>query len=158
SVGQVNPRILVLPDRSLRLFYDEVADTDRHDATGVEHRLVMARSKDGGLTWSKPEEVLTVHQYHPYTPTGGRFLALFDDAISSDGEGNIYVASTHNDSADTETRSRVELRTSCDGGRSWSEPETVASLRGFATLPTVAAASPWHVAVTWYDFASDDPN
>jgi len=151
---QNNARIVVLPTGSLRLFYEDKPDVDGSDASGVEQRLLMVRSDDSGRTWSQPHEILTVQQYHPFTPTDGRFYTLLNEAVTADDGGNLYVVSTHNDEAETATQSRVELLVSHHGGENWVS-ETVASLAGFATLPTVAASRTHGIAVTWYDFAAD---
>lgn len=158
GVRQNNARVLVLPDGTLRVFYEQRPDVNTNDAAGLEQRLLMVSSDDGGRSWSEPSEILTVHQYFPFTPSDGRFYALFNEAVTVDDAGNIHVVATHNESAETTAGSRVELLTSTDGGVTWSPPEGVATLDGFATLPTVAASTDSGVAVTWYDFASDSPD
>ena len=155
---QTNSRLIVLPDRSLHIFYErEEPETDNHDAAGFERVLYQVSSHDAGTRWSTPREVVRIHHYYAYTPTKGRFYSLYDEAVTSDDHGAIYLALTENESAESTAHSKIQLVVSRDGGDIWAPAVTIAAPRGFASLPTIAASITNGNAVTWYDFAADTP-
>jgi len=86
-----------------------VAAFEGASATGRPQRVSIARSRDGGRTWSAPQ-ALSVNGENA---TGPR--------LASSGGGNvrIWYMQTTNDDPDTWN---VWYRTSADGGASWSAP------------------------------------
>jgi hypothetical protein len=95
---------------------------------------------------------MQVRQFVPTDTSGHLFDAQFDEAVTADQIGNVYVVSTDNTSGASDTPSTVNLRISRDGGSTWAQPKAIASPAGDAVLPSIAAKSPGLVAVTWYDF------
>ena len=153
SQRQEHARIVILPNGALRLFYEESSPTSKFGPDGVTKDLEMVSSPDGGATWSTPQIVMPLREFLPTDASGHPFYALFDEAVTADQSGTLYVVSTDNTSAASDTPSTVTLRISHDGGSTWAQPKTIASPAGDAVLPSIAANSPRRVAVTWYDFA-----
>src|SRR5262249_20385493 len=83
----------------------------------------MVSSPDGGATWSTPQIVMPLREFLPTDASGHPFYALFDEAVTADQSGTLYVVSTDNTSAASDTPSTVTLRISHDGGSTWAQPK-----------------------------------
>jgi len=158
SQRQEDARVVVLPNGALRLCYEESSPTSKPGPQGVPKDLEMASSPDGGATWSAPQTVTQVRQFVPTDTSGHLFDAQFDEAVTADRLGNLYVVSADNTSGASDTPSTVNLRISRDGGSTWAQPNVIARPAGDAILPSIAADSPGLVAVTWYDFGDNQPS
>src|SRR5205823_2246682 len=81
--------------------------------------VVVARSTDGGLTWSNPASVFDV------TGTGNfadHPAMAVDQALASQFRNSVYVAWTNFATTGGE---QILLARSTDGGHTWSAPVTV---------------------------------
>lgn len=155
-VGAATP--MVGPRGDLFVLYEDYRrDLDDYHNWSVPFRgtfaLVLARSRDGGLTFSEsvvePAQVRP-HRFLVYTPP---FPAL---AMSPDGS-SIYAGwSDGRDGAPD-----VLFRRSPDGGSSWSTPLKLnarsENTRANFDLPALSAPSRERVEAVWYAFTGSRP-
>jgi len=105
-----------LPDGSLLL-----------NSRARPYRLV-ARSTDGGVTWSEP-----VPDPQLPDPANNGAIIRYDPAAAPDDPRAQWLLFTN--TADTLQRRALTLRLSCDGGRTWSRGRTVVpGPAGYSTL------------------------
>jgi hypothetical protein len=134
------PSPLAVDARNGSVYEAFATDTPEAPSDQVFNRIVVAASRDGGLTWRD----VTAYRGPAGTDTGNMWPGLAVDAA-----GRLYVAWS--------TRRHVVLSSSGDGGATWSAPTQVdAPLDGIRTgvLPWVAAGATGHVALAWYGTAA----
>ena len=158
SQGQIDARVVILPSGALRLFYEELPPSTGENQGGVTRDLKMVSSSDGGATWGAPQAVMQLRHFLPADASGHQFDTHYDEAVTADQRGTLYVVSTENTSAASDTPSTVNLRISRDGGSTWTQPKIIARPAGDSTLPSIAVNSLGLVGVTWYDFAGGQSN
>lgn len=130
------PSPLAIDPRDGTVYEAFVTDTPAAPSDHLFNRVVVAASRDDGVTWRD----VTVYQGPTGTDTGNMWPALAVDA-----GGRIYVAWS--------TRRHIMLASSADGGATWSPPAPVdAPVGGLRTsvLPWVAAGAAGSVALAWY--------
>ena len=121
----------------------------------------IARSDDGGFTWS----------YFSVPGTGSSGSA-FDtewnfDPIKVDSQGNVYVAWGESQKVTTDSNGNevatggvlVKYSWSSDHGQTWHAPVTLSTTTGENVFPTMDVVSPGVIDVAWYGAGgSGDPN
>lgn len=120
----------------------------------IPWEVMSTRSTDQGRTWSEPVHMGTIENpVAPRDPDSGANVRAFPVISSALGrDGTAYVVWNE---IESESASRVSIVRSRDGGRTWSEPRTVAALRTQAFVPNVAVARHGTVGVTFDDFRRD---
>ncbi|MDP9101818.1 MAG: hypothetical protein M3N21_06695, partial [Actinomycetota bacterium] len=111
--------------------------------------IYVARSDDGGLTWTDTTSYTTA-------ASSTRELDLIFPVISVDGKGNVYSAWTDGN--------LVQYSVSTDGGTTWSKAYTVnpgeagaVATGGTADLfPWIAAGADGRLDVVWYHGSGGD--
>ena len=153
--GRTSPNLIeVLPDGDLLNLYVEhnisVLFSPPHDPYVIRAQ----RSTNRGRTWSRPVTVAEIpYPGFPTDPDSG--IEVDRTSTISTGvarDGTAYVVWNDNESAKS---ARVLLARSQNGGRNWSEPETVAQLGAQAFSPALAVGRDGSVGVSFYDFRND---
>jgi len=158
----IGNQIAVLPDGTLVdvFHYGKGSGQDEPNAslTGV------ARSTDGGKTWSKPIRISNnpvVNDVDPDTGfplrTGADIGGGLPDIAVDPGSGALYVV--WEDSRFSGTHNDIALSKSTDGGKTWSAPEKVNQTPSpvEAFTPMVDVLPDGTVAVTYYDIRNNTP-
>jgi Neuraminidase (sialidase) len=158
----IGNQIVVLPDGTLVdvFHYGKGSGRDEPNAslTGV------ARSTDGGHTWSKPIRISNnpvVNDVDPDTGfplrTGADIGGGLPDIAVDPGSGDLYVV--WEDSRFSGTHNDIAMSKSTDGGKTWSAPakvnQTPVPVEAFT--PMVDVLSDGTVAVTYYDIRNNTP-
>jgi hypothetical protein len=168
------PQILVMPDKSLRLFFSELTLTVTPQGDiKTKDDLKAMRSTDHGQTWSAPVEIAAMKGVEVFDPDNGAFI----QTNSSPGEGIVVpifdvAVDAHNGNLYTvweDARfnggqfNRIAFSESTDGGRTWSDPvpinqtpRTIPVGDRSAFIPSIAVAADGTVAVSYYDFRFND--
>jgi hypothetical protein len=168
------PQIVVMPDHSLRLFFSELTLTVTPDGNvDLKDSLKVMRSADHGQTWSQPVEIAQMKGIPVTDPDNGTFIQtnsspgeglvipIFDVAVDPHN-GNLYTV--WEDARSNGGRyNRIAFSESTDGGRTWSDPIPINQTPSnipvedrSAFIPSVAVAGDGTVAVTYYDFRSNE--
>jgi hypothetical protein len=114
--SEVEPAITVDPSDRRRL----VATWQQDIGTPAARSDLVARSSDGGRTWrTSTIPGLTVC-------TGGTADFASDPWLSTGGDGTVYFSGTNGSSTTDPPAVAVVTSRSLDGGRTWTEPVTVA--------------------------------
>ncbi len=154
-VGAATP--VVDSEGRLVVLYQDFKDDARDwqnlpgPAWGRPFSLVVTRSPDGGRSFYRGIEL------ESDVVPNERFLVFLPafPSLAAGPDGSLYVAWSDGRNGDDD----VFLRTSSDGGATWSEPARVnTNARGDGTdqyLPKVAAASNGRVDVLFYDRRRD---
>jgi Neuraminidase (sialidase) len=158
----IGNQIAVLPDGTLVdvFHYGKGSGQDQPNAslTGV------ARSTDGGKTWSKPIRISNnpvVNDVDPDTGTplrtGADIGGGLPDIAADPGSGALYVV--WEDSRFSGTHNDIALSKSTDGGLTWSAPQKVNQTPSpvEAFTPMVDVLPDGTVAVTYYDIRNNTP-
>jgi hypothetical protein len=133
----------------------------RQNGAGVGGGVGVARSDDGGLTWT--------NMSIPGTgSTGSAFDTEYNFApVKVDSAGTVYVAwgegrkivSDANGNSVATGGVAIKYAYSTTHGATWSTPVTLSRTNGTATFPTLDVVSPGVVDVAWYGTsATADPN
>jgi Neuraminidase (sialidase) len=159
----IGNQIAVLPDGTLVdvFHYGKGSGRDQPNAslTGV------ARSTDGGQTWSKPIQISNnpvVNDVDPDTGfplrTGADIGGGLPDIAADPHTGALYVV--WEDSRFSGTHNDIALSKSTDGGQTWSAPQKVNQTPspGGAFTPMVDVLPDGTVAVTYYDLRNNTPD
>jgi hypothetical protein len=161
----IGNQIAVLPDGTLVdvFHYGKGSGKDQPNAslTGV------ARSTDGGKTWSKPIQISNnpvVNDVDPDTGfplrTGADIGGGLPDIAVDPSSGDLYVV--WEDSRFTGTHNDIAMSKSTDGGLTWSAPKKVNQTPTpvGAFTPMVDVLADGTLAVTYYDIRNNtaDPN
>ena len=131
-------------------------------------RMVLSKSSDGGVTWSQPKLVRTVHEVPnscgcfpfgaiPNTTVGApNTPALAADDSSGPYSGRLYATMFEW----TGTYMRVLVIHSSDGGNTWSKPVPVAppSETHDQFFPWISVSPTGLVGVSWLDRRNDPAN
>jgi hypothetical protein len=158
----IGNQIVVLPGGTLVdvFHYGKGSGADRPNAslTGV------ARSTDGGKTWSKPIRISNNPVVNDVDPdngvplrTGADIGGGLPDIAVDPGTGDLYVV--WEDSRFTGTHNDIALSKSTDAGKTWSTPEKVNQTPTpfEAFTPMVDVLPDGTVAVTYYDIRNNTP-
>jgi Neuraminidase (sialidase) len=158
----IGNQIVVLPDGTLVdvFHYGKGSGLDQPNAslTGV------ARSTDGGKTWSKPIRISNnpvVNDVDPDTGfplrTGADIGGGLPDIAADPKSGALYVV--WEDSRFSGTHNDIALSKSTDGGLTWSAPQKVNQTPSpvEAFTPMVDVLPDGTVAVTYYDIRNNTP-
>jgi hypothetical protein len=168
------PQIIVMPDRSLRLFFSELTltVTPKGDVKNKDTLKVMS-STDHGQTWSAPVAIAAMKGVEVFDPDNGTFVTtnsspgegivipIFDVAVDPHN-GNLYTV-WEDGRFNGGQYNRIAFSQSTDGGRTWSDPvplnqtpTSVPAADRSAFIPSIAVAADGTVAVTYYDFRAND--
>jgi hypothetical protein len=133
----------------------------RQNGGGNGGGVGVARSDDGGLTWTNMSIPKT-------GSTGSAFDTEYNFApVKVDSLGTVYVAWAEGRNIVTDSNGndvatggvQIEYAYSADKGATWSSPVTLSTINKTATFPTLDVVSPGVVDVAWYgSSASGDPN
>jgi hypothetical protein len=130
--------------------------------------MVFSKSSDGGVTWSKPKLVMSVHEVPnscgcfpfgaiPNTTVGApNTPALAVDDSSGPYSGRLYATMFQW----TGTYMQVQVIHSTDGGHTWSKPVPVApaSETHDQFFPWLSVSPTGLVGVSWLDRRNDPAN
>ncbi len=149
-------KIVVLPSGDLVNVFSEMPI--RREPGPSSHHIMVIRSTDSGLTWSKPMTVATAAVAGIVDPrtgakvrTGDSFTKLAVDPRP--GTNTLYAV--WEDARFTQERTKIAFASSSDGGRTWGDPVAVSTdpdTQEF--IPSVAVNDRGDVAVAWYGFAA----
>jgi hypothetical protein len=159
--------LAIARDGTLYVTWLHCTGTGRLQAcAGTRGRLEVARSTDGGQTWSR-RTTIAIPQLAPAGRTC--FYGCLPNTIEDLSEipviaadtgngphgGNVYVAFYT-----TKPFLRVGVSTSRDGGRTWGSPVPVAkpSTPGDEFFPWLSVGPTGTVGVTWLDRRDDPAN
>jgi hypothetical protein len=152
----INNQIVVLPDRTLVLFFSEF-DTIG-DETRVSLRLI--RSQDKGVNWSPPITIAQSQALGTSWPETGKPIRdganLGSIAV---GENGKLAVAWQDSRFSGGIRDGIAFSISQDGGLTWSTPVQINSVPSVqALLPTVAIRDDGAIGVTYYDFRHHVPS
>jgi hypothetical protein len=136
--------------------------------TNDTNYMLFSKSSDGGVTWSKPKLVMSVHEVPnscgcfpfgaiPNTTVGApNTPALAVDDGSGPYSGRLYATMFQW----TGTYMRVQVIHSTDGGNTWSKPVPVApaSETHDQFFPWISVSPTGLVGVSWFDSRNDPAN
>ncbi|HEV2760379.1 MAG TPA: hypothetical protein VGV86_12500 [Acidimicrobiales bacterium] len=133
-----------------------VAWRNRDDPANAPHPIVVAKSSDGGVTWTRtPIADATPPPTGIPAPTGN---AGFPKMAADPTTGNLYVTYLGFDFGDLD----VLLQRSTDGGATWSQPLRVNDdPRGNGvrqTTPDISVAPNGRVDIVWFDSRTTLPS
>ena len=131
--GLLSSTISVLPDG--RLLHAFIA----YGPSGM--RLEATRSRDSGVTWSRPVVVARVMR-RPLRPRV-RVLPISGTGAAVGAAGAVYEALVQDGRA-------VQVVSSTDGGRTWSRPRSVVRRELGVFGPAIAAYPDGSLALTYY--------
>ena len=146
-------RIVVLGDGAVLAIFAELTPETFTSGEGP-FTLYSSRSTDGGDTWSAPVEVSSGTYSNVVDPQTGEVYQAYCclPSLAAGPGDSAHVVWNTNSSSD---QGAIHLASTADGGRSWTvAPPLERSAQTF--VPTVAA-TPRTIAVTWYDFAGEQP-
>ena len=156
----IGNQIVVLPNGDLVDVFNLIrVFSNAHGLRGFN--VAVIRSKDKGITWSKPiivSKLLTVGVTDPDTGQAVRTGDIIPDIAVDQSSGKLYAVwqdgrfsgFTHDD---------IAFSQSGDGGLTWSTPIKVNKTTGnvAAFTATVRVAGDGTVGVTYYDFRNNTP-
>jgi hypothetical protein len=130
-------------------------------------QMLLAKSTDGGNTWSAPVTIATVHlvpdtcdcAFFGNLPLTNEPVAnipvIGTDDSTGPHAGNLYVVMYNW----TGTQMKVEVATSIDGGNTWSKPAMVAAAaKHDEFFPSLSVSPSGTVGVSWLDRRNDPLN
>ena len=120
--GNAKPQLLADRDGALHLVWESGLDGDRGYVIGTV-RSMYAASYDNGATWSLPLELDAIPE-----ETNEDSVAARNIAIAQAGDGSLIAAWWQM------PEDLIFYRTSADGGRTWSDRRTIASVWGVGSL------------------------
>ncbi|NIO47941.1 MAG: hypothetical protein GTN73_00665 [Candidatus Aminicenantes bacterium] len=119
---------------------------------GIPHAIIMCKSTDGGLTFTKANMIAEIDPFDQYT-AAERFRTSAFPAIAVDRNGLVYVAWSQLgvEEGTLADVPRIVIKTTLDGEQ-WSDPTPIDSHqgRGHQIMPSLACAGGTLLA-TWYD-------
>jgi hypothetical protein len=136
------------------------------DCGGTSTKLQVAKSTDGGVTWTTPVTAATVTlapdacfcAFYGSLPNTSERMSdipvIAVDNSSGASSGKLYMAFYHW----TGTFMSVRVITSTDGGATWSSQSSVATNTHDQFLPWINVSSTGFVAVTFLDRRNDAAN
>jgi hypothetical protein len=148
-------------DFSLNFLYScsTAAENAQHPPYGPLHDYYLAKSTDGGLTWTT-HPVFQADTSNGQTPSYANIFGT----LAIDSGGNYYAlfdGTADDNNADTNPY-HVYLEVSTDHGRTWGKPIQVdhdANGAGTHVLAHLAVTAPGNVDVVWYGTsATGEPN
>jgi hypothetical protein len=120
-------------------------------------RIALARSTDGGHTWSRPVTAARFTYTVVKDPTGRSGVRATGQSISAAAgpDGSVYVAWTE----DVLPRpSSLSVARSPDGGATWDGPVAVIRAMGQPFIPTLATDPQGRIGLLWYQFRTGAPS
>jgi len=155
----INNQIVVLPDRTLVLFFTQITNVGAPDI-----RLRILRSMDQGATWSAPITIASqqsIGTVDPDTATGIRDGSILG-SIAAGRNGLLAVA--WQDARFSGTHDDIAFAQSTDGGLTWSAPLRInggnvapPSSTAPALLPVIAIRDDGVFGVAYYDLRANTP-
>lgn len=163
--GTIGNQIVVLPNGDLVNIFDEFFVNKNSNGQRGES-IAIIRSTDKGVTWSKTSIVvaasLEIGAFDPDTGRPIRAEGGIPDIAVNRTNGTLYAVWQDSRFSGVD---EVALSMSTDGGFTWSAPVKVNQTPRNATaanqqafLPSVHVADDGTVAVSYYDFRSNDTN
>ncbi len=141
----------VLPDGTIAVAFSYLAPDGHSEPT----RILVVTSTDGGDSWTPPVLVATIDDVFGTLPHE-RYRVASLPAFAADPQSNrLYLAWADKSTGDSD----IQLSTSTDGGKTWSQPERVNDdlLRNDAQqfFPQLAVAPNGVVSVSFFDTRLD---
>lgn len=149
--------------RDGRLYLTYLTCHNFDGCSGEPAKVMLVRSEDGGVTWSKPHLVADVQQPLGCCRWGGlpgsRTSLSFAPGVAVDASngprrGEVYVATT----SFADGKLQVLLARSEDGGRHWTPAQPVSAAAGDQFMPAIAISAKGVLAVSWFDRREDPEN
>ena len=148
--------IEVLPDGTLVNLYllANASPFLPPSAPRIPWDVMVQRSKNQGTTWSAPKRIARIDPPSaPVDPDTGAIVRAYNEISTDVGpDGSIYVAWNV---IKSKSSSQILFSRSRTGGRTWSAPRALASVRTQAFLPSLAVAGDGTLGVTWDDLRND---
>jgi hypothetical protein len=113
-----------------------------------EQRLELFRSRDNGASWTSEQSVTgpMEHPAHLLELSDGRIVLTYGDR-SSPSFWSTYPNGTP---GKAEFENGIEVRTSADGGKSWSPPQRIASFDGDGGYPATVELADGRLLTVFY--------
>lgn len=130
------------------------------NCVGQPAKVQVARSRDGGVSWSQPIDVANVQLPKgagywgglPRTQSSLSFMpAIAVDSTKGPRQGDVHLATT----TFADGRLQVLTSRSRDGGKHWTALQPVSVGEGDQFLPSISVDAGGTVAVTWLDRRND---
>ena len=162
------PSLAIGRDGTLYAAWMHCVMVGQHFCTNNTGYMVLSKSSDGGVTWSQPKLVMSVHEVPsscgcypfgtiPSTTIGApNTPALGVDNSNGSYSGRLYVTMFEW----TGTYMRVQVIHSSDGGTTWSKSVPVAppSDTHDQFFPWLSVSPTGLVGVSWFDRRNDPAN
>ncbi len=166
--NEYDPSLAVGKDGTLYAAWMHCDIVGEYFCTNNTDYILFSKSSDGGVTWSRPQLVMSVHEVpgqcgcYPFGQIPNTNVATLNTpALGVDDGGGPYAGRLYASLYEwTGTQMRVVVIHSTDGGTTWSKPVPVAP-RGETHdqfFPWLSVSPTGLVGVSWFDRRNDPAN